>query len=764
MLGAIIGDIIGSRFEFNPTNDYNFELFTRDCGFTDDTICTVAVADAILNDIDFRESIHEWCNRYPHPMGAYGGRFAKWVKSDDPQPYMSFGNGSAMRVSPVAWAYRDDYKVEEYAKATAECTHNHPEGIKGAQTIALTIHKARILRQRRNGDFSQEDMNELLAYARDFSHYNLNIIRADVENRFDETCQGTVPIALWIIGQSCCFEDAIRRAVSLGADADTLGAIVGSIAEAVWGIPFNLMDKALHYLPNEMKSVVLRFYSRFIRESELTGYGDEGAVRDFMLDEEHEQMRKQTADAESYNQLKAIMLWKLGLGNMGKYFNGEYAMPSKDKQAKETTWTTDPMPSSHVTKLEVDFRVSIEDMDTIMKGHIPDAQEDHWFMYCTSTRIRYYRSWNGMCAFEAHFYPEEDYYVINRLAINQNLEEFGVNGTDSAVALFQYLLTAEVEADAETAWDNYISVWEDTNKKHGVSPENARWFDATDDEYKECSETKLEQYLKEIGREKDKHEKLSGLYLLRCFVEDKLDGDIDNLANFDLRTLKGDENYGFCYGFAFSVEETSIARAIMSVAFADLWPGLNMDSIKHFTYRCSQVCSSQYLLGANVFDMYFKGMRKFNPMEKQHQRAVKLYHLFDTIGNIWIWPNLIVKDKDTYHFHGLTDIFLKSVYAAMTGHVVKPDLKDTLHKARKQMQNFYGELGFKQIARGLMLDDFLDSDGLPKEFLPRVWSNMKGLPREDYFKAFDTYCTFMESFVPKRSKMIVEKLKNLMYD
>ena len=122
MLGAIIGDIVGSRWEFNPTNDYNFEWLSGENGFTDDTICTVAVADALLKGKDFGESIYEWCNRYPHPMGGYGGRFAQWVRSDNPQPYNSFGNGSAMRVSPVAWAAHDlEFKyypnfTQEYVK------------------------------------------------------------------------------------------------------------------------------------------------------------------------------------------------------------------------------------------------------------------------------------------------------------------------------------------------------------------------------------------------------------------------------------------------------------------------------------------------------------------------------------------------------------------------------------------------------------------------------------------------------------------------
>ena len=222
MLGAIIGDIVGSRWEFNPTNDYNFEWLSDENDFTDDTICTVAVADALLKGKDFGESIHEWCNRYPHPMGGYGGRFVQWVRSDNPQPYNSFGNGSAMRVSPVAWAAHDlEFKY-------------HP-------------------------NFTQEYVKELVESCAKYAGYDINIKKEDVINRFDETCQGTVPVALWIIGNSTSFEDAVRKAVSLGADADTLGAIVGSIAEAIWGIPKEMQLEIMNYLPSDMKRIVLQF-------------------------------------------------------------------------------------------------------------------------------------------------------------------------------------------------------------------------------------------------------------------------------------------------------------------------------------------------------------------------------------------------------------------------------------------------------------------------------------------------------------------------
>ncbi|SFW42315.1 ADP-ribosylglycohydrolase [Prevotellaceae bacterium HUN156] len=255
MLGAIIGDIVGSRWEFDPTNDYNFEWLSKKNGYTDDTICTIAVADALLNERGFGESIHDWCNRYPNPMGGYGGRFAQWVHSDNPQPYNSFGNGSAMRVSPVAHWYKDINEVLDAAAATALPSHNHDEGIKGAQTVALAIFKARQF-----GSDAPEHIDDILEDCVQFSNYDINIRKEDVINRFDETCQGTVPVALWIIGLSDSFEDAVRKAVSLGADADTLGAIVGSIAEAIWGIPEKMKMEILEYIPQDMKVIISEFY------------------------------------------------------------------------------------------------------------------------------------------------------------------------------------------------------------------------------------------------------------------------------------------------------------------------------------------------------------------------------------------------------------------------------------------------------------------------------------------------------------------------
>lgn len=258
MYGAIIGDIVGSRWEFNPTNDYHFEWLSEKNDFTDDTICTVAVADALLHDRDFGEAIHDWCNRYPHPMGGYGGRFAQWVRSSQPVPYHSFGNGAAMRVSPVAHWYKDVDRVLDAAAATALPTHDHDEGIKGAQTVALAIFRA-LEYNFRGYQMTVRHIDEILEECVQFSGYDINIPKASVLNRFDETCQGTVPVALKIISMATDFVDAVRMSVSLGADADTLGAIVSSIAEAIWGIPCEMRDQIEYYLPEEMRSILIEF-------------------------------------------------------------------------------------------------------------------------------------------------------------------------------------------------------------------------------------------------------------------------------------------------------------------------------------------------------------------------------------------------------------------------------------------------------------------------------------------------------------------------
>lgn len=256
MLGAIIGDIAGSDYEFNNTLDYNFPLFNTDCDFTDDTICTVAVADAICKGVDYQSAMRRWCRWYPHPKGEYGSYFFNWVMRPDPYPYNSFGNGSAMRVSPIAWLFDSEDKVRDEARRSAAITHNHFEGIKGAEAIAVAIFRMRKADVKSGRIF--EDV------AKEF--YGENVFSELPEKGFfDVTCQGCVPLSLYIASLATSFEEAIRLAVSYGGDSDTVGAIVGSLAEAQFGIPQGLRDTAMSYLPMEMRDVISEFEKRKVK-------------------------------------------------------------------------------------------------------------------------------------------------------------------------------------------------------------------------------------------------------------------------------------------------------------------------------------------------------------------------------------------------------------------------------------------------------------------------------------------------------------------
>lgn len=201
MLGAIIGDIIGSIYEFNNVKTVDFPLFGNGCSYTDDTICTVAVADAILSGKSYEQSIREWCNTYSNPMGGYGGGFRTWLHSTNPKPYNSFGNGSAMRVSPVGFLFDEINDIQNEATASAECTHNHPEGIRGAVVVASSIFLLRV-----NTPFwSVCDYVE--------SEYGQLPECEPFSNPFEETCMNAVPVSFACLFSSNSFEDAIRKAI-----------------------------------------------------------------------------------------------------------------------------------------------------------------------------------------------------------------------------------------------------------------------------------------------------------------------------------------------------------------------------------------------------------------------------------------------------------------------------------------------------------------------------------------------------------------------
>lgn len=252
MLGAITGDIIGSVYEFEDHKTKDFPLFTDGSIFTDDTILTVAVADVLLHGGTYTDAFKRYYRLYPDPCGGYGARFQAWASSADSQPYNSWGNGSAMRVSPVAYAYDDLDAVLRAAEQTAVVTHNHPEGIKGAQATAAALFLAR---QGQPKDSIKQYVETTFGY--DLSR-SLDHIRPGY--RFNESCQGTVPEAMIAFLESTSFTDAIRNAVSLGGDADTLTCITGGIAEAFYGeIPAAIADQVWALLPEPLRTIVVEF-------------------------------------------------------------------------------------------------------------------------------------------------------------------------------------------------------------------------------------------------------------------------------------------------------------------------------------------------------------------------------------------------------------------------------------------------------------------------------------------------------------------------
>ena len=236
MWGAVIGDIAGSRFEGSRGGPKDFELFHRLCTYTDDTVCTAAIADIILNDRRPDSTLQRWCRR--HPDRGYGGYFREWIGSVVPAPYGSFGNGAAMRVAPVAFLHRERPLDEALATSdrVTEITHDHPEGIKGARAVTEAIWLA--LRGEGPAALRREVTTR---YGYDVER-SLEAVRAS--HRFDVTCQGTVPTALICAFESASLEDAVRNAVSLGGDADTLAAIAGAVGEALHGLPEVLVRTA----------------------------------------------------------------------------------------------------------------------------------------------------------------------------------------------------------------------------------------------------------------------------------------------------------------------------------------------------------------------------------------------------------------------------------------------------------------------------------------------------------------------------------------
>lgn len=250
MIGAIAGDIIGSAYEWHNIKSKEFELFSPRSKFTDDTVLTVAVADCILNNKNYAKTLKEYGRRYPH--AGYGGNFNTWLHSDDLGPYNSFGNGSAMRVSPVGFAFDTLDKVLSEARRSAKVTHDHPEGIKGAQATAAAIFLAR----------TGKDKKEIKDYIESTFKYDLSPTLAEIRPgySFDETCQGSVPQAIIAFLESENYEDAVRNAISIGGDSDTIACITGGIAHAFFQtIPVNIIEESMKRLDKKLFMVVKQF-------------------------------------------------------------------------------------------------------------------------------------------------------------------------------------------------------------------------------------------------------------------------------------------------------------------------------------------------------------------------------------------------------------------------------------------------------------------------------------------------------------------------
>ena len=260
MYGAILGDIIGSPFEFDrgkKTKD--FPLFCDSSEFTDDTVMTIAVCEALMKagknadlDVIRREvidSMQAWGKRYPH--AGYGTRFMYWLECEHPLPYNSYGNGSAMRVSAVGWLYDSLERTREVARATADVTHNHPEGIKGAESVASVIYLAR----------TGTSKEEIIEYVENEFQYDLSRTVDEIRLGYHhvESCQQTVPEAIISFVEGYDFEDVVRTAVSLGGDCDTLTDIAAAMAEAMYGVPGELQKEVQNRIPNEMKKVLEQF-------------------------------------------------------------------------------------------------------------------------------------------------------------------------------------------------------------------------------------------------------------------------------------------------------------------------------------------------------------------------------------------------------------------------------------------------------------------------------------------------------------------------
>jgi len=374
MLGAIIGDIVGSVHEYKSKKSKKFKLFTKRSRFTDDTVMTIAVADALLNGgtaDNFIDSMKKFGRLYPD--ADCGGRFRQWLLSDDRSPYNSFGNGSAMRVSPCAWFANSLEEAERLAELSASVTHNHPEGINGAKATAAAIYLVRTGKRASVKDYIQSKCGYDLSRS-------LDEIRPDYQ--FNETCQETVPEAITALLESEGFEDAIRNAVSLGGDADTLAAIAGSIAEAEYGIRHDTLTEGIRYLDDNLSAVINAWLDR-------------------------------------------------GLSTGGR-------MVKNSGQLDYNHWH--PKEFSKPRKIKAGFQISETQLARVRFGLWPRQMEDKWFIYFENSRICCHRSWTGYRIYEAEVKKGNTGYTIPEMTVERDAELYGCSDDSEDIRQFHYLI------------------------------------------------------------------------------------------------------------------------------------------------------------------------------------------------------------------------------------------------------------------------------------------------------------------------------------
>ncbi len=260
MLGAIIGDVVGSRFEWHNYKGKDFDLFDSKCKMTDDSTLTIAIAKAFLEAKEDYSDLSDLVVKYmrefalENPSAGYGGRFVRWMYSEDPKPYNSYGNGAPMRVSPVGFVANSIEECKELSKKVTEVTHNHLEGLKGAEAISVAIFLAR----------QGKSKEEIKQYMED-NYYIVNGTVDEIRKiyKYDISTQGSVPPALQCFYESTDFEDCIRNAISIGGDSDTIGAIIGGVAEAYYGIPDNIKEDVLKYIKPEYREIIEKFEEKY---------------------------------------------------------------------------------------------------------------------------------------------------------------------------------------------------------------------------------------------------------------------------------------------------------------------------------------------------------------------------------------------------------------------------------------------------------------------------------------------------------------------